>query len=122
MPRGLALGALLDDEPGGADDTGVFNAAGLMVPEPSIMFPPRPFIDVVTTGCDAEYMAYPGGWGLGWSSGVGADNRRTEWCWDARERACRKQEVEAGGEAVNSVWCYGRRASDGQRREALHAA
>ena len=29
-----------------------------MVPEPSIMLPPIPFIDVVTTGCDeAEYMA-----------------------------------------------------------------
>jgi len=36
---------------------GAFNAAGLIVPEPSIMLPPRPFIEVVTTGCDAEYIA-----------------------------------------------------------------
>lgn len=35
---------------------GVFNAAGLIVPEPSIMLPPRPFIEVVTTGWVAEYM------------------------------------------------------------------
>lgn len=37
---------------------GVFNAAGSIVPEPSIMPPPIPFMDVVTTGCvEAEYMA-----------------------------------------------------------------
>lgn len=38
-----------------------------MVPEPSIMFPPKPFIDVVTTGCEAEYMATraSGPWGGG---------------------------------------------------------
>ena len=37
---------------------GVFSAAGSIVPEPSTMLPPMPFIDVVTTGCEeAEYMA-----------------------------------------------------------------
>lgn len=37
---------------------GVFSAAGSMVPEPSMMLPPMPFIDVVTTGCEeVEYMA-----------------------------------------------------------------
>ena len=36
---------------------GVFNAAGLMVPEPSfIMPPPIPFIED-ETGCDVEYMS-----------------------------------------------------------------
>ena len=34
---------------------GVFRAAGLMVPEPSIMSLPMPFIEVVT-GCDVEYI------------------------------------------------------------------
>lgn len=33
----------------------VFSAAGLMVPDGSIMSLPMPFIDV-ETGCDAEYM------------------------------------------------------------------
>ena len=84
---------------------GVFNAAGLMVPEPSIMFPPRPFIDVVTTGCDAEYMADPSGGIMGWAlaEAPGGGNRRTEWCW-MRESARREQVEEAGGEAVSVVW------------------
>jgi hypothetical protein len=35
----------------------VFNAAGLMVPEPSSMMPPAmPFIDADDAGCDVEYM------------------------------------------------------------------
>ena len=34
----------------------MFNAAGLMVPDPSIMLPPIPFIDD-DTGSGAEYMA-----------------------------------------------------------------
>lgn len=34
---------------------GVFNAAGLMVPDPSIMLPPIPFIDD-DGGSGAEYM------------------------------------------------------------------
>ena len=33
----------------------MFNAAGLIVPDPSIMLPPIPFIDV-DTGSGAEYM------------------------------------------------------------------
>ena len=36
---------------------GVLRAAGLMVPDPSIIPPPTPFIEVVTTGCVAEYIA-----------------------------------------------------------------
>ena len=36
---------------------GVFNAAGLMVPEPSFIIPPPiPFIED-ETGCDVEYMS-----------------------------------------------------------------
>lgn len=35
---------------------GVFSAAGLMVPDPSIMLPPIPFM-VVDGGIDVEYMA-----------------------------------------------------------------
>ncbi len=34
----------------------VFRAAGLMVPDPSIMSLPMPFSDV-DTGCEVEYMA-----------------------------------------------------------------
>jgi len=33
-----------------------FSAAGLMVPEPSIMPFPRPPFDKAETGCDIEYM------------------------------------------------------------------
>lgn len=39
----------------GKTETGVFNAAGLIVPDPSIMLPPIPFIDD-DTGSGAEYM------------------------------------------------------------------
>ena len=39
---------------------GVFNAAGLMVPEPSIMPPPIPLFIDVDTGCEAEYMTTNG--------------------------------------------------------------
>ena len=36
----------------------MFSAAGSIVPEPSMIPPPMPFIDVVTTGCgEAEYIA-----------------------------------------------------------------
>ena len=35
----------------------MLSAAGSMVPDPSIIPPPIPFIDVVTTGRVAEYMA-----------------------------------------------------------------
>lgn len=35
---------------------GVFRCAGLIVPDPSIIVPPMPFMEVVT-GCVAEYMA-----------------------------------------------------------------
>lgn len=45
----------LIDEGAGNTDTGVFNAAGLIVPDPSIMLPPIPFIDD-DTGRGAEYM------------------------------------------------------------------
>lgn len=36
---------------------GVFRCIGLMVPDPSIMLPPMPFIDVVTGWEVVEYMA-----------------------------------------------------------------
>ncbi len=39
---------------------GVFNAAGLIVPEPSIMPPPMPLFIDVDTGCEAEYMTTNG--------------------------------------------------------------
>lgn len=43
----------------GTTDTGVFSAAGLIVPEPSIMLPPIPFIDD-DGGCGAEYITFRG--------------------------------------------------------------
>lgn len=41
---------------GGIVIPGVFNAAGLIVPEPSIISPPIPLIEV-ETGCDDWYIA-----------------------------------------------------------------
>ena len=47
-----------DKEPTEGNLPGVFNAAGLMVPEPSTMLPPIPFIEV-EAGIEevVEYMA-----------------------------------------------------------------
>lgn len=55
---------------------GVFNAAGLMVPEPSIMPPPMPLFIDVDTGCVAEYMT-TNGLGLGPSP---KSSHRPCWC------------------------------------------
>lgn len=94
----------------------MFNAAGLMVPEPSIMFPPRPFIDVVTTGCDAEYMATQAV--RPWLKLRGQAIVAPPVVVVVRESARRKQELDTVVRAVLSVE-WGREASDGQRREAF---
>lgn len=66
--------------------TGVFRCAGLIVPEPSIMVPPMPFMEEVT-GCVAEYMATDDGTTAGSGDqrpplpqlALGDEQRRAEW-------------------------------------------
>ena len=97
----------------------MFNAAGSMVPEPSIMLPPIPFMDVVTTGWDeAEYMA-TGRSRRGWK---GDSDRQAVLTVTALVRqsagaSCWRRAVERS----LPVMLEGAVTVDGQRRETLHA-
>lgn len=54
---------------------GVFRCAGLMVPDPSIMVPPMPFMEVVT-GWVVEYMATDSGTAAGGGGQRPLDGRK----------------------------------------------
>ena len=66
---------------------GVFRCAGLMVPDPSIMLPPMPFIEVVTGWEVVEYMV------AGNDTAAGSGDQRPR---DARKRA--SPQVAGGGQ------------------------
>ena len=100
----------------------MFSAAGSIVPEPSIMLPPMPFIDVVTTGCEeAEYMASEAFAETGTVAAATAVRQSLHrlacyakapgaGCWRKLEERSNPGELLEG-----SV------TEDGQRRELLHA-
>lgn len=81
----------LDDEVGRKEVLpALFNAAGLIVPEPAIMSVPMPFADV-ETGCEVEYMA-----GRSTRTARRGSARRGRW----RRRRERRARVKSLGRCV----------------------
>lgn len=74
---------------------GVLRCAGLMVPDPSIMLPPMPFIDVVTGWEVVEYMAT----GDGTAAGSSGEEKRGWGCAPGSVAAARWRAANSSGRA-----------------------